>query len=128
METRIIIAGSRGFSNYELLRKSVLEHINLSDDIVIVSGTAKGADQLGEKFASEYNLKLKQMPANWDLLGKSAGYIRNKDMAEFASKGNGILIAFWDGKSHGTMNMIKLAKQYGLIVHVINYKEGCTDG
>lgn len=46
----------------------------------------------------------------------------------FASRENGILIAFWDGKSHGAMNMIKLAKQYGLTVHVINYKEKCADG
>lgn len=54
---------------------------------------------------------------------KSAGYIRNKAMAEYAAQETGILFAFWDGQSKGTKHMIDLAYQYGLDVHVINYKE-----
>lgn len=61
--------------------------------------------------------------ADWDRYGKSAGYRRNAEMAKFASEeGNkGVLIAFWDGESRGTKNMIDLAKRYGLKVHVVNY-------
>ena len=52
--------------------------------------------------------------------GKAAGPIRNKQMAEFASQQTGMLIAFWDGKSRGTGSMIRLAKEYGLEVHIVD--------
>jgi hypothetical protein len=43
-------------------------------------------------------------------------------MAEYAAQSDkGVLFAFWDGKSRGTKNMINIAKQYGLDVHIINY-------
>ncbi len=124
MERRVIVAGSRGFNDYDLLRKEVLKHIDIEkDNITIVSGTAMGADKLGERFAEEFNLKVTRMPANWNLYGKRAGYLRNTDMAVYASKCNGMLIAFWDGESKGTTHMIKLARQHKLEVHVVNYKE-----
>ena len=138
---RIIIAGGRDFNDYELLKKSVFGIIfdlecrntvtgigNASSEkekhlIEFISGTARGADQLGERFVSESIWSVKRFPANWDLHGKSAGYIRNKQMAEYAVSDNsyGVLIAFWDGKSRGTMHMINLAKKHGLEVHIIRY-------
>ena len=124
METRVIIAGSRGFNDYDLLKRKVTELIDFNDDITIISGTANGADSLGEKFAYEYDLTLVKMPANWTMYGKSAGYIRNEQMAVYASKQNGKLITFWDGESKGTSHMIKLARKYGLEVNVILYKKG----
>lgn len=123
MEKRIIIAGSRNFNNYALLKEKVSELIDHTDDNVIISGGAKGADTLGEKFAYESDMKLVKMPANWEKFGKSAGYIRNEQMAVYASKKNGKLIAFWDGESKGTVHMIKLARKYNLEVEVIFYKE-----
>jgi hypothetical protein len=111
MQTRIIIAGSRSFNDYEYLKATLLSIINNKDNILIISGTANGADKLGEKFAKEFNLALKQFPANWNLYGKQAGNIRNKEMLDFAIKEKAILVAFWDGKSTGTKNMIQIAKQ-----------------
>lgn len=115
----VIIAGSRGFENYELLCRvcdSVLSMI-ISKRIEIVSGTAKGADKLGERYAQDRGYTLKQFPANWDRYGKAAGYKRNEQMANNAD----ILIAFWDGKSRGTLHMINLAKEHGLKVKVVMY-------
>lgn len=128
-ETRIIIAGSRNFSDYQLLRKEVLvfvrKHHIYRKTVKIISGTARGADTLGEQFAEEFNLEIKRFPADWDTLGKRAGYIRNEEMAKYAiMNGNrGILIAFWDGKSKGTNNMINLAKKYALEVQIVYFKE-----
>lgn len=130
-ELRIIVAGSRNFNNFELL----FEHIGkISTDYVerylyelsrvcIVSGTARGADHLGELYAKRVGLHIYRFPADWDLYGKSADYRRNAEMAKFASEeGNiGVLIAFGDGKSRGTKHMIDLAKRYALDVHVVNY-------
>ena len=84
---RIIIAGSRTFDNYELLEESLNEYIaevfqKKVDSIEIISGTAKGADSLGEKYAIEHNYLIKRFPADWNKYGKSAGYIRNEKIEE----------------------------------------------
>jgi hypothetical protein len=144
-EVRIIVAGSRDFADYELLKQSVLDiifeigsetgicYLNKSDKntfilaeknrIKFISGTARGADSLGEKFANECGYKVVRFPADWDGLGKRAGYVRNAEMAKYASEEDnfGVLIAFWDGKSKGTKHMIDLAKKYGLEVHIVNF-------
>ena len=126
-ELRVIIAGSRKFNDYELLKKSAIEIITkktmLPDLTKIVSGGARGADTLGERFANEIGLEVTRFIPDWDGLGKQAGYVRNAEMAKFAVEDNndGLLIAFWDGKSKGTKHMIDLANKYGLEVHVVNF-------
>jgi len=127
-ELRVIIAGSRDFNDYELLKKSAIEIITnktiFPDLTTIVSGGARGADKLGERFADDMGLEIVRFIPDWDNLGKRAGYVRNEEMAKFSVQdGNeGMLIAFWDGESRGTNHMINLAKKHGLEVHVINYK------
>ena len=128
---RIIIAGGRDFKDYDVLKQSCIKILKelhnesafFKQSLEIVSGTASGADKFGEVFAETYKLKLSRFPAKWDVHGKSAGYIRNKEMAEYASQDDilGVLIAFWDGKSKGTKLMIDLAKKYNLRVFVVNY-------
>lgn len=55
--------------------------------------------------------------------GKAAGPIRNAQMAKYASEGaKGILVAFWDGKSKGTKNMIQEARNKDLIVKIVEYR------
>lgn len=125
-ELRIIVAGSRCFNDYELLKKEVVNIVKSSNKpkqfIKIISGKAKGADTLGERFAKEFRLEVKEFPADWDRLGKKAGYVRNAEMAKFAADENyGILIAFWDGKSRGTKHMIDLAEKYGLEIHIVRF-------
>ena len=117
---KVIIAGGRNFNDYELLKAElnilIVPTIMLHRNIEVVSGTAKGADQLGERYAKEYNLLLKQFPADWDKYGKSAGYYRNKQMADYATH----CVCFWDGISKGTKMMIDLAKAANLKVQVYN--------
>jgi hypothetical protein len=113
--SKVIIAGSRTFNDYTLLEET-LNKFNLTIT-EIVSGTAKGADSLGERYATENNITIKKFPANWAKYNKSAGYIRNKEMAEYGD----ILIAFWDGKSKGTKHMIDLANNKNLSVNIIEY-------
>lgn len=113
---KLIVAGSRGFTDYRLLET---ELNNMKDPITeIVSGTARGADRLGEQYANANSLPLKKMPAEWDKYGKSAGYKRNEQMAEYSD----CLIAFWDGQSRGTKHMIDIARRLDLEVIVIKTK------
>lgn len=115
--SKIIIAGGRDFNDYNKLKYICDFHIKDGDEIV--SGKARGADSLGEVYANEMKLNVKEFPADWNKYGKSAGYIRNEEMAKYADR----LIAFWDGKSKGTKHMIDLAKKYNLIVSVIGYEK-----
>ena len=112
----IIIAGSRNFNDYNLLKTSCDNLLTQFTNIEIVSGTARGADKLGERYAREKGYSIKEFPANWNL-GKSAGYIRNDEMAKYAD----MLIAFWDGTSKGTKHMIDLANKRGIKVEIVNY-------
>jgi len=124
---KIIIAGGRDFNDFEKLNKECITIIKeqlkpkTRSEIEIVSGTANGADKLGEQFAEKYKIKVKQFAANWNLYGKSAGYKRNEQMAVYAKEDKGVLIAFWDGKSRGTKHMIELAEKHELEVFVVLY-------
>lgn len=112
---KVIIAGSRTFNDYDKLKEVCNIYLKDLKDIEIVSGTAKGADKLGERYANEYGYKVIQFPADWDKHGKSAGYKRNDQMAKYAD----MLIAFWDGESKGTKHMLDLAKSHNLKIILI---------
>ena len=77
--------------------------------IIIVSGGARGADLLGERYAQENGFAIERYPADWDRYGKSAGPRRNREMA----KAGDYVICFWDGESRGTKSMIEYAKVFG---------------
>lgn len=117
---RVIIAGGRNFTDYNLLKNkcgNILANKAATHHIIIVSGTARGADSLGEQYAREHGYTIEQYPADWKTNGRAAGIIRNGQMANSADA----LIAFWDGESRGTKNMIDLARKKGLLVRVVNY-------
>lgn len=120
----IVISGSRDFNNYEVIESKILDIIGKlnsnTSSIEIISGGCMGVDKCAEGFAQKNGFKFTEFPANWSI-GKSAGYLRNKQMAEYASAElNGVLIAFWNMKSKGTKMMIDLARRYGLDVYIIN--------
>lgn len=125
-EIRIIIAGGRDFDDYILLCERLDTYIGYidigpKDYVEIISGCVQGADKLGERYALDNCHFIKRYPADWERYGKSAGPIRNREMAEYAAEKNGVLFAFWDGKSKGTKNMIETAEKFGLETHVVIY-------
>jgi len=82
----------------------------------VISGGARGIDQAGEEWAYWSGERpVKKFPADWDKHGKSAGYIRNKEMAEYADE----LLAIWDGHSKGTLNMITEMQKLDKPVHIM---------
>lgn len=109
---RVIIAGSRTINNIHLVSDAV-QAAGFEFDTV-VSGHARGVDQLGEDFAEIYELDLVIFPANWARYQNRAGIIRNEHMAEYADA----LIAIWDGKSKGTQHMITTMEALGKPVYV----------
>lgn len=127
---RVIVAGSRDFDDYSLMCECCdrfLSQKKNTHSIVIVSGAARGADSLGERYAHERGYAVERHPADWQREGKAAGPIRNAQMAKVADA----LIAFWDGNSRGTQNMIELARQKPLPYRVVRFdlerKKGIGD-
>lgn len=124
---RTIIAGSRTIWSYAAVERA----INRSGFQIteVVCGMAPGADSVGWAWARINGLKIIEMPADWDNIGRSgfsrvnkfgkrynplAGRERNMRMAKAAEA----LIAVHDGKSTGTAHMIQQAKDHGLKVYV----------
>lgn len=102
-ELRVIIAGSRNFCDFSKLADScdnilsaITENNNDLEKIKIISGGARGADKLGEQYAEKAGYDASIFPADWNGLGKRAGYVRNVEMAKFAAENghHGVLIAF----------------------------------
>ena len=117
--TRVIVAGSRNFTDKKRLYKVLDEYLpSFDDEIEIVSGHCRGADLIGEEYAKDHGIPLVLFPANWSKYGKRAGYIRNNQMAKYASEKNGALVAFPIGESKGTKMMIRLAHEYDLEINV----------
>ena len=121
----LLVVGSRGFHNYTLLSIYLDKCINEKKDICIVSGGAKGADELAKQYAISHKLEYKKFKADWKTYGKSAGYRRNEEMHKFISENNRErkVIAFWDGKSKGTQHNFELAKKYNNQIFVVRYAE-----
>lgn len=109
---RVIIAGSRDIVN--------IDYVNIAMEMcgfvpsIVISGTARGADRLGEQWAQDRDIPIERYPAEWDKYGKSAGYRRNEQMAKSADA----LVALWDGKSKGTKHMIDIANRENLAVYI----------
>ncbi len=108
---RVIIAGSRTISDAFLVHRAILESgFEITE---VVTGCCKGVDRLGESYARNNLLRIKYFPADWEQFGPGAGPIRNKLMADYADA----LILVWDGKSKGSANMLRNAREHNLLVY-----------
>lgn len=121
-QTKVIIAGTRdlvirtGPDGNELVFLDTIlctafKTLHPHYDLEIVSGGSGNIDKLGERWARWADgAKLRVFEADWGKHGKSAGPIRNRQMAEYADA----LVLIWDGKSRGSANMLEEARKRGL--------------
>ena len=115
---RFIVAGSRDFNDYELLKSemdAILRFYDIKTEVTIISGGCRGADALGERYARENGIPLEIFEAEWDKYGRAAGPIRNEKMVEYSNA----VICFWDNKSRGTFSLIKLANKHKKPIKII---------
>ena len=75
---KLAIIGSRDFTDYDLLSKELEQY---KDKITrVISGGAKGADTLGERWAKENNIPIQIFLPDWNKHSKGAGLLRNHDI------------------------------------------------
>ena len=116
--SKIAVVGSRNFNNKDFVVKTLKKLIhnknNLTDSIVLVSGGASGVDSWAEDFWKLHKLNCIIFKAEWDKYGKSAGFLRNKQIIDEAD----FVIVFWDGISKGTKHSIDLAIKRKLPINI----------
>ena len=81
----------------------------------IVSGGAKGIDSCARSYALANQLKLREFLPDYQRYGRGAPLKRNLQIIEYAD----CVLAFWDGKSHGTRFVIEQCKKNSIPVKVI---------
>lgn len=120
---RIIVAGGRKFTDFDLLCEKLDKLLSNLDksEILIIAGGAKGADTLAVTYAISRGIKYHIEYAQWNLpnglTDYSAGHTRNVKMASMATH----LVAFWDGRSSGTKDMLEIARICKLTVREVRY-------
>jgi hypothetical protein len=110
---RVIVCGSRRWRDRAAIANRLFD---LPTDSTIVHGNAQGADRIAHQEAQKLGLLVDVWPADWGSLGKRAGVIRNGLMA---ASGADLCIAFWDGRSNGTLDMMKKAEAAGIPVECV---------
>lgn len=115
---KVIIAGSRNFDDYEILKgettafiRTLIEQnfLDAGDEITIVSGGARGADKLGERYAKEHSYHCEIHIPDWSI-GKQAGILRNIRMTDVSDA----CIVFNVNDSKGSSHMVDYARKKGL--------------
>lgn len=116
---KVIIAGSRGITDYHILKEAWGQFKYRDEVSEIVCGEAPGIDTLGRRLGEELDIYIASFPAQWDTprgFDRGAGRKRNAKMGEYADA----LLAVWDFESVGTKHMIDFANNLGLYVEIYN--------
>jgi hypothetical protein len=133
LSERLIIAGSRSLvpKDPPEQRRAAWERVYAAVDAAlanrdfeiseVVSGAAWGPDTIGERWARDHNIAVRQFHPNWRL-GKQAGITRNIEMGKYATRG----LVLWDGVSHGSKQMIDWLRMYGKPCQVVEMEIPCA--
>lgn len=116
---QLVVAGTRTYCNeaeiFARLDKYWQRCKDAGVELIIIEGEARGPDLISRKWAESRGVPFRPYPADWDEYGKGAGFIRNEEMAKVGTH----VLAFWDGVSHGTNDMIERGLKYQRRVLVI---------
>lgn len=113
---KLAIVGSRTFDDYDMAESFIDKVIgeNHYEVSQIISGGARGADALAERYAALHGIETLILRPDWKRIGRSAGFRRNEDIIAACDA----CIAFWDGASKGTRYDIELCEKAGKAVFV----------
>lgn len=113
---KLAIVGSR------LLEINDLENYIPENVTEIVSGGAKGIDTCAKSYAMSHGITYKEFLPEYSKYGKAAPIVRNREIAEYVDAA----LAFWDGKSKGTKNVISLFRKLDKDITIIEKNKSDT--
>jgi hypothetical protein len=105
---RVAVVGSRGLSVPDLGAYLPPETTE------IVSGGARGVDTSAREYAAAHGIKLTEFLPEYEKYGRRAPLVRNITIIENAD----LVMAFWDGSSHGTKFVIEECRNRGVPVRI----------
>ena len=116
MVKKILVTGSRDFTDKETIRQALIAEYE-GDDLIVIHGAARGADSLADALAvSSPIATVVRVPADWENRPRwQAGPLRNEHMLEL---GPDIVLAFYKNGAgnRGTANCVQQAKDRGIPV------------
>lgn len=114
----VLVCGGRDYNDQATVN-NVLDGLHGDFGIdTIIHGAARGADTCAAVWADIRLVTAIAFPADWEKHGRAAGPIRNRQMLDSADVD--LVVAFPGGR--GTAHMIKLARERGIDVRVIDPK------
>ena len=105
---KIAVIGSRS-----LVVTDIGRYLSVGEEIV--SGGAVGIDSCAAEYAKKQGLKLTVFLPQYERYGRAAPIVRNKQIVDYADR----IVAFWDGRSKGTLSVIKYAQKIGKPCEII---------
>lgn len=121
--SRIIVTGCRDWTDRDAVFRELDALVPARPFITVVHGACQdkegmlcGADRFANEWAWNRDARSDPHPADWNTHGKAAGPIRNREMAELGAY---LCVAFWDGRSPGTRDMIEQAVRAGIPVRIV---------
>lgn len=113
---RILFTGSRTWTNEQTIIDAITEAIVRAgakqEDTVFIHGACpRGADNIVHQLAQRWGVEENAHPAEWDIYGRRAGFVRNRVMVEL---GPDICLAFIKDSSKGATHTANLAQAAGI--------------
>lgn len=118
---RVLVTGSRDWQKLEVIRFALdyafCEAAHTARPLTVVHGACpRGADAQAADYANylisrDLPVKVEAHPANWQLNGKRAGFIRNQLMVNL---GADLCLAFIRNGSRGASHTARLAEEAGI--------------
>lgn len=126
---RVLVTGDRDYNDYRAIATYLTGWLFLArekeEKLVIIEGGQRGADQLARSWANinddfSKDVESITVEAEWSILGKRAGPIRNTKMLR-EYKPN-VVLAFHDDLelSKGTKDCVEKAKKHGIPVYLVS--------
>ena len=98
---KLLIAGSRCIKDFDL-------SLYIPCDVdTIICGGANGIDRLAEEYADQHRFSKYVFRPHYDLYGKAAPLVRNRQMVDIADA----VLIIWDGRSKGTKYTMDYARK-----------------
>ena len=100
---KLLIVGSRSIDQFDLS-----PYIPPETELII-SGGARGVDELAERYADEHKISKLSLRPQYERYGKGAPLRRNETMVDIADR----VLIIWDGESRGTRYTMRDAEKKG---------------